>query len=284
MNLRRLLAVAAILTPFAMISSAAAESASVPPLPKQGSAVFKWENLAVKSSGVGERRDVTDLPTATLDRLECHISTLNPGLPSHAPHQHPQEEMIILKEGRLQVHINGTEQEIGPGSVFFFASYDWHAVRNIGDKPATYFVFNFATDATHHLAKVPAAQSAAPEKLRSAVYEWAKLPMKPTAKGERREVFDSPTVTLTKLETHVTTLNPGETPHAPHHHPDEEIILVKEGQIEAAINGASSRVGPGSILFFSSNDEHGLRNVGDSAATYYVIRLATAATPAPTKS
>jgi quercetin dioxygenase-like cupin family protein len=284
MNLRRLLAVAAILTPFAMISSAAAESASVPPLPKQGSAVFKWENLAVKSSGVGERRDVTDLPTATLDRLECHISTLNPGLPSHAPHQHPQEEMIILKEGRLQVHINGTEQEIGPGSVFFFASYDWHAVRNVGDKPATYFVFNFASEATRKLAKVPAAESASADKLHSGVFDWQKLAVQTTAKGARREVFDAPTVTLTKLESHVTTLNAGESPHAPHRHPDEEIILVKEGQIESTINGVSQRVGPGSILFFGSNDEHGLRNVGDTAATYYVLRIATAATPAAKKS
>lgn len=68
-------------------------------------------------------------------------------------------------------------------------------------------------------------------------------------------------------------------PHAAHRHPDEEIVVVKEGLIEVAINGAAQRAGAGSLFFFGSNDLHSLRNVGDTKATYHVIRFITATTP-----
>ncbi|HET7536639.1 MAG TPA: cupin domain-containing protein, partial [Candidatus Didemnitutus sp.] len=96
----------------------------------------------------------------------------------------------------------------------------------------------------------------------------------------RRDIFNSPTVTCASLEGHVTTLNAGEVPHPPHHHPDEEIVIVKEGRMQATINGvAQPPAGPGSIFFYASNDEHGMRNVGDTTASYYVFRLVTEATP-----
>jgi quercetin dioxygenase-like cupin family protein len=279
-NLCRLLLVMALTS---MSHLPAADAPARTPASKIGSTVFLWDQLEVKPSGVGERRDVARNPTATLEEFECHISTLNPGLPSHPPHVHPQEELIIIKEGSLDVHINGVEHRVGPGSLFFFASYDSHAVKNVGTVPATYYVFNFATTTTRSIPAKAAAETASPGKLRSAVYDWEKLIAKPTEKGERREIFDAPTVTCENLESHITTLRGGEIAHASHRHPDEEIIVVKEGTIEATINGTPHRGGVGTIFFFGSNDEHGLKNVGTSNATYYVLRIVTAATPKPAK-
>lgn len=116
-------------------------------------------------------------------------------------------------------------------------------------------------------------------KLPSTVLDWEKLPVKPTPVGERRELFDSPTATFTNLEGHVTTLNPGEMPHAAHRHPDEEMILIKTGTLEVMINDRTQRAGAGSVFFFATNDLHGLRNVGPSPATYFVFRFATPLTP-----
>ncbi len=246
--------------------------------PKLGSKVFTWESLAVQPSPVGERRDVARNPTATLSEFECHISTLNPSRASHPPHTHPQEELIILRDGILDVQVNGAMTRVGPGSLFFFASNDPHNVQNPGDKPATYFVFNFASAVTATL-RGQAAQPARPGRFGSSIFDWEKLQPKATKTGERRDVTDLPTLTLANFECHITTLRAGETPHAPHHHPDEEIILVKEGQMEVTIIGTTQRAGPGSICFISSGDEHDWKNVGDTNATYYVIRLKTEATP-----
>ena len=116
-------------------------------------------------------------------------------------------------------------------------------------------------------------------RLGSTVFAWENLTAKPTDVGERREVLDSPTATFANFECHVTTINPGVSPHAAHRHPDEEIIIVKEGQLDVTINGRAQTAGPGSILFFASNDEHGLKNTGTAIATYYVMRILTTSTP-----
>jgi len=105
----------------------------------------------------------------------------------------------------------------------------------------------------------------------SKVFDWTKLEAKATSTGARRDVTRAPTPTLDELEIHITTLNPGQAPHAPHRHPEEELMIVREGTLETTQNGIATRVGPGSVIFQASNELHGLRNVGTTQATYHVI-------------
>ena len=109
------------------------------------STAWPWEDMNAKKTEVGELRQVVREATRTLDELEMHITTLNPHTASHPPHTHPNEEMVIVKAGTLQAHVNGRQTVVGPGSVLFFASMQPHAVQNIGDAPATYFVINWAS-------------------------------------------------------------------------------------------------------------------------------------------
>jgi mannose-6-phosphate isomerase-like protein (cupin superfamily) len=39
------------------------------------------------------------------------------------------------------------------------------------------------------------------------------------------------------------------------------------------IAGRSSRLGPGSVAFVASNEEHGIRNAGSAHAQYFVLAL-----------
>src|SRR4051812_21273806 len=57
------------------------------------SGVYNWDQLTVQPTDVGQRRSLFDSPTATVNQLEFHITTLNPGQQSHAPHRHPNEEL-----------------------------------------------------------------------------------------------------------------------------------------------------------------------------------------------
>ena len=125
------------------------------------------------------------------------------------------------------------------------------------------------------------AQSAKPV-MGSAVFDWTKIEVKATKSGERRQFFQAPTATLDELTCHVTTLNKGETAHAPHQHPEEELIVVKEGTIEVVQGGVTNRVGPGSVIFHASNIMHGMRNAGDSVASYHVFKwISPGQKPAP---
>jgi XRE family transcriptional regulator, regulator of sulfur utilization len=110
---------------------------------------------------------------------------------------------------------------------------------------------------------------------KSTVFEWAGLETKPTQTGMRRDVMRAPTPTLDELEIHITALNVGQVSHPPHQHPEEELLIVKDGTVETLQNGKASRLGPGSIIFHSSNDLHNIRNAGSTPTTYHVIQWRT---------
>ena len=120
------------------------------------------------------------------------------------------------------------------------------------------------------LAAVAGAR-AQPSVLPSTMFEWSALAPQPNRTGEVRRVVQKPTATLDELEIHITTLRPGEESHPPHKHPNEEILIVKEGNVEALVNGELKRGGPGSLIFQASNQLHNIRNIGTVPATYHVI-------------
>jgi quercetin dioxygenase-like cupin family protein len=115
--------------------------------------------------------------------------------------------------------------------------------------------------------------------LGSTVFDWNSIPVTKTEVGSVRSFVKAPTATLEELEIHVTTLDPGRTSHPPHRHPNEELIIIRQGTVETLSNGEWKRVGPGSVIFNASNDLHGLRNVGTEPAIYHVINWRSATTP-----
>ena len=114
-----------------------------PQTPVMHSRVFDWNSFTAAKTAVGESRQVVRAPTVTLDELEMHITTLNPGQTSHPPHQHPNEELIIIREGTVETLSLGEWKRVGPGSIIFNASNELHGIRNVGTTPATYHVVNW---------------------------------------------------------------------------------------------------------------------------------------------
>lgn len=108
-----------------------------------GSSAFDWNSIEVKTNAIGSVRNFFQSPTATLDQLECHVTTLNPGLMPHPPHKHVNEELIIIREGTLEVTQNGEAKRVGPGSVIFNASNVMHSLKNVGNTPAVYHVVSW---------------------------------------------------------------------------------------------------------------------------------------------
>ena len=117
--------------------------------------------------------------------------------------------------------------------------------------------------------------TAGPTTLPSGVFNFDALKVETTKSGERRSVCQQATATLDQLEVHITTLKPGEQSHPPHRHPHEEMMLLKEGTLEAFVNGEHIPMPTGSVLFLAPNDLHNVRNVGTTPATYFVVTWRT---------
>ena len=113
-----------------------------------GSTVIDWTKLQFTPTQKGARVAVFEAPTPTLDLFHCHITTLNPGEDTGAPHRQPQEELVIVKEGTLEINIDGKRQIAPTGSMIFYATNELENMRNVGPGPATYYVLQFHTALT----------------------------------------------------------------------------------------------------------------------------------------
>ena len=115
--------------------------------------------------------------------------------------------------------------------------------------------------------------SARQSSLPSTMYPFDNLPVRTANNAQFRDVLKGTLATGESLEVHETTLPPGEAPHPPHHHLHSEMWLIREGTVELAVSGKTYRLGPGSVGFVHSNDEHGIKNVGATPAIYFVVAI-----------
>jgi len=111
--------------------------------------------------------------------------------------------------------------------------------------------------------------------LSSSAFPFSDLPVRANqnGSGEMRNVVKGSVPTGEQVEVHETTLRPGATPHAPHRHKHSEFWLIREGTVEITINGKGHQLGAGSVAFAASNDEHGIKNIGNMPANYFVVAI-----------
>jgi quercetin dioxygenase-like cupin family protein len=111
-------------------ATAKAQKAALP------SKAYRFEDLVVKGNG----RAVFDGLTHSGFHVDLHETELAPGMAPHAPHRHEHEEIVMVREGTLEVTIEGKVTSVGPGSVIYAASNDLHGWKNVGATQAYYFV------------------------------------------------------------------------------------------------------------------------------------------------
>lgn len=122
-------------------------------------------------------------------------------------------------------------------------------------------------------AQLAETQSEQSDSLSSAMFPYDKLSLHTSGTAAIRAVLKGKLATGESVEVHETTLPPGGAPHPPHRHAHSEMWLIREGTVDITVNNATTRLGPGSVGFVRSNDEHGIRNVGLTPATYFVVAI-----------
>lgn len=225
--------------------------------------VYSWKNLPVTKQETSESRQIVNGAGPVNDNIEIHATSLEPGKAPHGSHKHPEEELVIVKEGTLKVTINGKSQLLGPGSIAYVMPNDEHGMINEGTTKTTYYLLKYR-------AKKDSMKMERDGE--SFMINWNDIAFKPHDKGGRRDFFEKPTPIFRRFEMHVTTLNPGIKSHDPHTHKAEEIVLLTEGEGEMQLGEEFKKAEAGDLIFLGSNVKHAIRNSGTKPLTYFAFQ------------
>ena len=76
----------------------------------------------------------------------------------------------------------------------------------------------------------------------------------------------------TKFVTGRFVIPAGKSPHPPHTHAEEEVMIVEAGTGEIFCDGKTTKVGPGSVMYTVPEAPHAITNTGDKDLTFYYIK------------
>ncbi len=65
---------------------------------------------------------------------------------------------------------------------------------------------------------------------------------------------------------------PGKTPHPPHTHAEEEVMIVETGKGEIFCDGKTTKVGPGSVMYTVPQASHAIKNTGETPMVFYYVK------------
>jgi mannose-6-phosphate isomerase-like protein (cupin superfamily) len=228
------------------------------------SGVYEWEKLQGNNT-----KQILKGPTRSLEMFEIKAVTL-PGGYGFTKYKvkNGTDELLIIKEGMAVISVNEKSERLDEGSIVVASQGDEVKIQNGAKNDLTYYSFQLTPRQTDPKSKTI-------NKVEPVIKDWFDLEFKENANGGRRDIMRQPTSMLKELEMHTTTLKEGLPSHNSHTHPDEEIILVRFGKVEESINGKLYQCGPGSVIFLTNDDDHGIRNAGEGQCEYYAIRWLT---------
>ncbi len=81
---------------------------------------------------------------------EAHVSYLAVGAQHEPEEKHKHSEIWLVREGKVELMLNGASHMLGPGEVGIAVAGTMHWLRNAGDTVASYFVIEVGTGAIGH--------------------------------------------------------------------------------------------------------------------------------------
>jgi mannose-6-phosphate isomerase-like protein (cupin superfamily) len=245
-----------------LFSSAAAQKT----LPSK---IYEWNDLKAKGKYGIQVKSILKGETRSLEMFEIKAITLIGGYSiNEYKIKSGVDELIIVKEGSAVISVNDRSVRFGEGSIVVASQGDVIKVLNGAKNDLTIYSFKFTP------RQVEGANPVVNE-VEPVFKEWNDIEFKANANGGRRVIMRQSVSALRELEIHTTQLKEGLSSHNSHTHEDEEIILVRFGQVEESVNGKPSQCGPGSVIFLTNDDVHGIRNAGNGPCEYYAIRWLT---------
>jgi mannose-6-phosphate isomerase-like protein (cupin superfamily) len=114
-------------------------------------------------------RRLFEHPTAFLQKLHAHVTVLEPGA-GYAPHTDDYDVAIVTFDGAVKT----VGRTVRPHGVIYYAAGEPHGMRNVGNAPARYLVFEFHPPKDRPRGELDEATSPPPviSRLRSFLDRW----------------------------------------------------------------------------------------------------------------
>jgi len=106
---------------------------------KLPNATMNPDKATITKEDFGELRVYFDGPTDQLKTMTAGSLLLKPGMQPHPPHQHPEEEMMMIAEGTGEIVVAGQKSRVGPGSMMYCAAGRLHGIVNTGKTPLLFY-------------------------------------------------------------------------------------------------------------------------------------------------
>ncbi len=230
------------------------------------SGVVTWKNLVPEKHGNVEIRSIMEGQGQDFAYLRVTAETL-PGREVFEKYYEDMEELLIIKEGELDITVGDASKVMGPGSIAVIHPGDKRRVKNTQDTPATFYAFRYR-------ARLPVNVARGREAGGSFMVDWDDVEYVPSDIGGRRNILPRrATAMFSNFQMHVSTLNEGLLNHAIHTHSTEEFVLMLKGDVTMPIGGEDVAVSEGDVVFLESMIPHALRNTGKGAATYFAFQF-----------
>jgi quercetin dioxygenase-like cupin family protein len=114
------------------------DTSSTAPMLADG--VVAWQSLPAAGDAPGCKAYVHfNGPTDQLSTMCTGMAVLDPGASPHPPHQHPEEEFMIVASGTGEIEVDGEVTKVGPGAVMYTAANTLHGITNTGTEPMTFY-------------------------------------------------------------------------------------------------------------------------------------------------
>ncbi len=122
------------------------------------------------------------------------------------------------------------------------------------------------------LAAAPAMFAATGSKIPNLTLPEAQAKLTKEPFGDLRIYFDGATDQIRSMTAGSLRLKAGMTPHPPHEHPEEEFMVITEGTGEIFLDGKTTKVGPGSMMYCAANKSHGIVNTGKTPLLFFFYK------------
>lgn len=201
---------------------------------------------------------------ANMDHITCHVSYLTYGKSPHTPHRHPEEEILFVLKGEVDLILPadgslGVEKRrrLTEGEFVYYPNDFPHSLETVSKEPANYLMIKWSNTRRKRKPQVPF------QHFGNIFSEEGTI----VSQGfSIKKLFEGSSSYLSKIHSHASQLSHGAGYEA-HSDDHDVVILIRRGEVETL----GKRIGPNGVIYYLAGEEHGMFNPGKEPAQYIVF-------------